>query len=271
MRPSEELYQTLDSAYRYFNQALFEDQLPEIMFTVQRQKGVMGYFAPERWAEKGGRRCHEIAINPSYIAQSRLIEIMQTLVHEMVHCWQYSFGTPGRGHYHNKEWALKMIEIGLMPSDTGEPGGKIVGQFMSDYIIKDQKFHRACLSLFGEHGFELKWADRKALPRVFEPQIVSLSEANANGDKDEIHTVDHGLPKDFAESSVELLDENVVGEKLASPWLDKSAEDFFIETATPRKTRVRYICPGCSIKLYGKSNVNIRCEDCDEKFIQSES
>lgn len=271
MRPSEELYNSLDSAYRYFNKALFSDQLPEIIFTVQRQKGVMGYFAPERWAERGGRRCHEIAINPSYIAQSRLIEIMQTLVHEMVHCWQYSFGKPGSGHYHNKEWALKMIEVGLMPSDTGEPGGKIVGQVMSDYIIEDERFHKACLSLFGEHGFELRWADRKAIPRVFEPHIVSLSEAKACQDTGEIVTVYQDNIRDEAEDVSRELDEKFIEEKLASQWLETPAEDFFIETISPRKTRVRYICPGCSVKLYGKANVNIRCDDCDEKFIQSES
>ena len=158
-----------------------------------------------------------------------------------------------------------------MPSDTGEPGGKIIGQFMSDYIIQDQNFHQACLSLFGEHGFELKWADRKALPRVFEPQIVSLPEAKVNCDKDEIHIVDQGHQTSVAEFSVEVLDEKAVGEKLASSWLESPAEDFFIEASTPRKTRVRYVCPGCDIKLYGKPNVNIRCEDCDEKFIQSES
>lgn len=263
MRPSEELYQSLEAAYQYFNKVLFNDKLPDVIFTVQRQKGVMGFFAPERWSEKGGRRCHEIAINPSYIAQSRLIEIMQTLVHEMVHCWQYSFGQPSRGHYHNKEWAYKMIEIGLMPSSTGEPGGSITGQFMSDYILENKPFHGACVSLLGDQGFEIKWADRKAFPRLFEPNIVSLPEAEKVEESDDFNPIDSSMY--FANSDSTRLDSQLV-----SPWLENPTEDFFIDNTVPRKTRIRYMCPKCETKVYGKASLNIRCEDCDQKFIQSE-
>jgi hypothetical protein len=34
---------------------------------------------------------------------------------------------PKRRNYHNKEWAAKMIALGLMPSSTGMVGGKITG------------------------------------------------------------------------------------------------------------------------------------------------
>jgi hypothetical protein len=50
--------------------------------------------------------------------------VLSTLVHEQAHLWQHHFGKPGRGRYHNREWAAKMVEIGLIPSATGEPGGK---------------------------------------------------------------------------------------------------------------------------------------------------
>lgn len=58
----------------------------------------------------------------------------------MCHQWQFYFGTPSRKGYHNWEWATKMIEIGLQPSSTGEPGGRQTGQSMSDYIISGGKF-----------------------------------------------------------------------------------------------------------------------------------
>jgi len=32
----------------------------------------------------------------------------------MVHDWQKEFGKPGRGRYHNREWAEKMKEIGRL-------------------------------------------------------------------------------------------------------------------------------------------------------------
>jgi len=72
-----------------------------------------------------------------------LIEVYSTLVHEQCHIWQYTLGMPSRPGYHNKEWANKMIAVGLMPSTTGKPGGKIVGQGMSDYPIENGVFLKA--------------------------------------------------------------------------------------------------------------------------------
>jgi len=92
MTPSSELYSSLQIAYTHFNEMLFDGQLPEVIFTVQRHKGVMGYFSPKRWGSLAGRKCDEIAINPSYVGNCRLIEVMQTLVHEMVHHLQNMAG-----------------------------------------------------------------------------------------------------------------------------------------------------------------------------------
>ena len=83
-------------------------------------------------------------------------EILSTLVHEQVHCWQYTHGKPSRGRYHNREWAAKMKEIGLQPSDTGKPGGRETGQRVSHYIITQGPFAVACKKLQA-HGFQLHW------------------------------------------------------------------------------------------------------------------
>ena len=77
--PTTELYQSLQKAYDYFNIALFDKELPKVIFTTQRKKRVMGYFSQERWLSKQGDFCHEISINPSYVARSSLIELLQTL------------------------------------------------------------------------------------------------------------------------------------------------------------------------------------------------
>jgi hypothetical protein len=58
----------------------------------------------------------------------------------MVHLWQWEFGSPSRNGYHNKEWAEKMEQVGLIPSDTGQPGGKKTGQSMTHYIAENGKY-----------------------------------------------------------------------------------------------------------------------------------
>lgn len=106
MTPTESLYLNLQSVYKHFNNALFDNKLPDVMFTTQRQKGVMGYFSKNRWRSNvDGDYCHEIAINPSYVNQSSTLEVLQTLVHEMCHAYQHMYGKPSRNGYHNKEFA----------------------------------------------------------------------------------------------------------------------------------------------------------------------
>ena len=77
-----------------------------------------------------------------------------------------------RASMSNEEWAQKMMDIGLMPSDTGEPGGAIVGRNMSDFIMKQGAFMQAANKLLDDKTFNLRWVDRLALPKLHEPIIV---------------------------------------------------------------------------------------------------
>lgn len=267
MHPTAEMYESLQMAFDHFNRRLFGNQLPKVILTVQRKKGVMGYFAPDRWGNLGGEQCHEISINPSYIANCRLIEVMQTLVHEMVHCWQHCFGNPGRNYYHNREWAVKMIEIGLMPSSTGEPGGAVTGQQMGDYIIEGGLFLRSFNELKDSQQFQLAWIDRKALPRLFEP-LIAAAEAIApecSGDSTS-DTAEVAIDQ----AAVRTVSPARVRTHYLSPversYSEMLPETFFIEEGPQRKTRYRYICYGCYSKVYGKPHLNIRCEDCNRVF-----
>jgi len=79
-----------------------------------------------------------------------------TLVHEMCHVWQQTYGKPPRRGYHDRQWAAKMREIGLQPSSTGEEGGKGTGQSMSHYIVPDGRYAKAYAKLAAQ-GFALHW------------------------------------------------------------------------------------------------------------------
>jgi len=105
----------------YFNKTLFNQALPPCLITLQRHGRYYGYFSPERFKHRDkDTTTDEIAINPDYIHQVDVIEVLATLVHEMLHLQQEHFGTPSRGRYHNKQWAKMMEDVGLIPSDTGK-------------------------------------------------------------------------------------------------------------------------------------------------------
>ena len=106
---------------------------------------------------------HELSINPEILFLSP-IEVYSTLVHEQCHIWQFHCGKPSRRTYHNKEWANKMLEVGLTPSSTGKPGGKMTGQSMSDYPTPDGIFLKA-LEDMPEH-YKLPFISKEGIAKA---------------------------------------------------------------------------------------------------------
>lgn len=240
--PTAQNYAELQLAYDHFNQALFEGSLPACLITLQREKKTCGYFSSERFADLDGQTTDEIALNPAYFAVVPLVETMQTLVHEMVHLWQAHFGDPGRGRYHNAEWADKMEAIGLMPSSTGKPGGKRTGDRMADYAIEDGPFLKACAELMTKN-FRLSWYDRYPAPDLVavgqQSEGMRLSAAVGGG----------STPSQTQSVQSSL----VVRSAISTPAAASSA------------TRMKFTC-GCGQNLWGKPSLRVRCLACNDVF-----
>lgn len=156
--PTAVQFEAFRSAYEYFNRELFDGALRPVFLNFSRAANSRGFFAPERW-ERAGQTSHEISLNPSFLRSRAPRAVLSTLVHEMVHCWQEEYGEPGRGNYHNQQWADKMESLGLMPSSTGAPGGKRTGDSMTHYVIDGGAFDRAFHAMPGE--YLLPWMCRE--------------------------------------------------------------------------------------------------------------
>lgn len=189
-KPTATEYTAFQAAYDSYNQALFSGQLPQCLITLQRRKGYAGYFWHGQFkARSSEARTDEIALNPEIFAD--LMEILQTLVHEMCHLWQAHFGTPSRNAYHNKEWAAKMREVGLIPSTTGQPGGKETGQRVGDYIDPAGLFAAHTATLLAS-GFMIQWqATSKAKPPAEAPLsgVDGPGESETTGDDNDQATL----------------------------------------------------------------------------------
>ena len=137
-------YSSFQIAYDRFNQTLFAGALPLCLITLQRKARARGFFRSAGFvARTGDGTTDEIALNPDNFLDRSDREILSTLCHEMVHLWQHQHGKPGRTGYHNAEWADMMERVGLMPTDSGLPGGKRVGQKMTHYIMEGGPFDHA--------------------------------------------------------------------------------------------------------------------------------
>lgn len=139
-KPTAKFYGLFQYIFDYYNEHLFNNEIKDCIIIVERRANTMGHFTFKQWFHLEEKEIDELALNPTYFLKFPLIEICQTIVHEMCHGWQFHYGKPSRRGYHNKEWSIKMQDIGLMPSSTGKEGGKKTGQSMNDYPIKDGLF-----------------------------------------------------------------------------------------------------------------------------------
>lgn len=261
-RPTEEAYAELQQAYDFYNGALFDGELPPCLITLQRSKKTMGYFSSMRFGRRDGIKTDEIALNPEYFAVVPPIEILQTMGHEMTHLWQSHFGKPSRACYHNTEWADKMEAIGLMPSNTGRPGGKRVGQFMADYMIPGGPFEQASAKLLGQ-GFMISWLDRFPA-KPLKPQMDQVAES---------------LPETQDEMADQLSSDVRIpegaGYQVALPAValvapSETAIRSMIEPlkSENRSNRSRYTCPSCGLNVWGKPGIRVGCLDCGVPLLE---
>lgn len=259
--PTQEIYAELQKAYDFFNVRLFDGILPPCLITLQREKTSVGYFSPARFASVRGERTDEIALNPSYLGIVPLVETLQTLCHEQVHLWQHHFGTPGRGRYHNDEWAERMVRLGLMPSSTGRPGGRRTGDTMADYAIEGGAFLAACRDLVSE-AFTFTWYDRRPQPAQIEASRHTLS-----------LQLEPAVGGTAALASAAGMQDHIEGfQALAAATNDEClAQDQGPPPAAAAPTRMKYRC-ACAkpTLLWAKPGLkNLLCTECQSTFVDA--
>ena len=131
--------------------------------TLQRHANTRGYFSPQRFKGRVEKQTvHELALNPDTFTGRTDEMILSTLVHEMVHVWQETYGEPSRRGYHNRQWAEKMLAVGLQPSSTGGLGGMETGQAMSHYVLPEGRYAGAFAKL-ADSGLQLHWQSVQAV------------------------------------------------------------------------------------------------------------
>lgn len=229
--PTEEQFQAFNNIFTYMNAELFENTLPHCLLNFSRDSlKVAGFFAKKRWF-KNKEYIHEISLNPKNLILLEPIDVVQTIVHEMVHLWQYEFGTPSKRTYHNSEWAEKMESIGLMPSNTGKPGGKKTGEKMDDYIVPGGMFEKAYDSMPG--NYSIPWKCIEALSHV--------KSLHLEGEKiNELNMIKENLP--------EIMKSEI--------------------KETSNKNKIKYSCTLCGVNVWGKAGLNIICGECNNKLIE---
>lgn len=169
-----DIYTQIKKAFDFYNQELFNNELPDCIITLSRTTDTIGYFSPKRFVNNSDNSVkHELCLNPNYFGIMPIEKELATIVHEMTHLYLEINGNKSSVGYHNKKWASVMISFGLIPTDTGFEGGKTTGYAITQIIDESGKFYKVTKE-FLDSGFSFPWADsfynseNKTLPQKIE-------------------------------------------------------------------------------------------------------
>lgn len=212
-KPTLLQFTALQKAYDYYNAKLFKpvfgELLPPVMLSLNdnHKNSYLGYYAFDRYIDENGTILSLINITPEHLNRS-FIKVMSTLVHEMCHHYQYTFGAKKgrRSPYHNLEYTRIMERVGLICSNTGEIGGKQTGIQMTHYILEKGKFEK--LTLKAPQALKTPFTLNKTI---------------------------------FRREENDLRDDKIKAQK----------------------QKIKYQCPKCNTKVWGKPNLEIRCIPCN--------
>lgn len=141
---AKELYLWTD----IFNITFFKEHpvpVPAISFE-KSKVGSLGHYVIGR---NGFGVRENININRVHLDRP-MWDILATLLHEMVHSWQGTYGNLSNSWFHNREFRLKMAELGILVTEKGchvavgdpfvsllrEHGVKVSGEQSPDGMIK---------------------------------------------------------------------------------------------------------------------------------------
>lgn len=115
----------LERAFRYFNKAFYNSELPPAVITIQSGKNTLGWYAPERWLRADSSSAlDEINIAAEALDKAerhegnRFPSVIVTLLHEMVHLYNTRIAKVidvyENGHHKKKQFGHTAEKKGLV-------------------------------------------------------------------------------------------------------------------------------------------------------------
>lgn len=267
--PTIEFYNRLDEAFNFYNENLFENKLDPVFFTVRsgetkdKTTRILGYYWKKVFAHKDNP-ISEIALNINAFSDRSLLDILSTLVHEMTHQWRDEVSTePPSKHEidggHDDIWANKMMQIGLIPSNTGIPGGKKTGKKMTHYIDENGKFSQVSKNLI-KSGFYFNIFDSYGSQINKSNSFVKISPINTLIEQKWLEDEDEETKETLKKAlNIMASDPNVV-------QVDITDLTIPVKIKKPREKKFKFICPSCKTAISGPESFSAICLNCDEVY-----
>ena len=119
---------------------------------------------------------------------------------------------------------------------------------LADYPVPKGRFIKSCENLLKDKSFALPWVDRFA------------RESGITTDNEKLETITQAL------ADVDLATANQLTTKVENFF---DAEAFVAQTLTAaKKVKSKYTCNECKLNVWGRPNLQLRCDDCNLVLIE---
>lgn len=144
-----------------------------------------------------------------------------------------------------------MESVGLMPSHTGQPGGRRTGEKMTHFIIQGGPFDLACDELLTE-AFTLSWLDMHPAEPPGSMVMAPVPAGAGLG-------YEPGPEPNMGLAPPELDDGEPSAPAPAIAALGAAVHQLLKAPVEKKQTRDKYVCPRCQLAAHAKPGALLYC------------
>lgn len=237
VKTSTELYKKIQNVIDLLDISFFsgkgKEKIPELVFAINNQcrSCVTAFVSPDALYDKvNNKKLQYLGINPKHLDRD-ISEILATICHELCHVYENAYIHIPRGGYHDKQWTELMEGCGLTPVFLNKSKTAVSTKITEGGIFED------FVKKFREENGESYFNIVEYSPIIEHKTKVALG--LEDGDSDE----DDDTPKaDNADKPIKKYNRN----------------------------KVKYTCPDCGSRVWGKAGLHIECIDCACSFEEEE-
>lgn len=236
-KTSIELYTKIQVVIDEIDQRFFsgkgKQKIPELVFSINNlcRSCVTAFVAPDALYDKSNNKRYQYVGINPRHLNREVGEILATICHELCHVYEHAYIHIPRGGYHDKEWDKLMRECGLEPKYLNKSKTAVTTVIAEDGIFTE--YIKDFIKNHGEDYFNIV---------EYSPLVEHMTKV-ALGLDDEGEEDDDSPKPDNADKPIKKYNRN----------------------------KIKYTCPECGAKVWGKSGLHIECVDCACNFEEEET
>ena len=236
VKTSTELYNKIQAVIDELDSTFFsgngKECIPELVFAINNQcrACVTAFVSPDALYDKRNNRKLQYLGINPKYLDRDVSAILSTICHELCHIYENAYIHIPRGGYHDRQWTELMESCGLTPVFLNKSKTTV-----STKIAEGGAFEEFVKTFKEKHGEDYF--------NIVEYSIeIEHKTKVALGIEDSDDTEDGSPKADNADKPVKKYNRN----------------------------KVKYTCPDCGVKVWGKPGLHIECSDCACSFEEEE-